>query len=63
MGNYIVNNSKFNPFSYQELLQPVAMADTAHKELEASMGDLSTNAGKWSGLINPTTESDVYNTY
>jgi len=39
------------------------MADTAHKELEASLGDLSTNAGKWSGLINPTTESDVYNTY
>jgi len=36
----LIINSKFKPFSYSEMLQPVLMADTAHKEVEEGLGRL-----------------------
>ena len=42
--NYIVINSKFKPFSYAEMLQPVQMATLAHQEIENEYADLATKA-------------------
>ena len=51
MANIIVN-SQFNPFTYQELLAPVQAATTEHKELEAELGALQTQASVWEKLAN-----------
>ena len=36
MGRYSTINEQFRPMSYQEMLAPVQMADTEHKNLEQS---------------------------
>lgn len=44
---YIINNAKFDPFSYQEMLQPVAMATQTHQQLEDQYNDLNTRSNVW----------------
>lgn len=64
MANYsLVVGSKFNPFSYQELLQPALMATQAHQELENQYGELATKANIWDKLANEQTDSKAYNLY
>lgn len=59
----LIINSKFKPFSYQEMLHPVLLADTAHKELETSLGELSTKAGAWENIADQDREALAYNMY
>lgn len=64
MANYsLVVNSKFSPFTYQELLQPALLATQAHQELENQYADLATKANVWEGLANEQTDPEVYNMY
>lgn len=56
-------NSKFRPFSFQEMLQPVAMAAQAHQQLEDQYADLNTKASIWEKLANSAIDKDVYNQY
>lgn len=42
---YIVLNSKFKPFSYQEMLAPVMAATEAHNSMEDELGNLKIMAG------------------
>lgn len=58
--NTLIINSKFKPFSYQEMLHPVLMADTAHKELETGFGELQLKSGVWDNLINPDKDARAY---
>lgn len=51
MPNYsLVINSKFKPFSYQELLQPALMSTQAHQAVEEAYADLATKSSIWDGL-------------
>lgn len=66
MANYsLVIGSKFNPFSYQELLQPALMATQAHQELENKYAELATKANIWEKLENDVRDKDsqAYKTY
>lgn len=48
MPNYnLVINSTFQPFSFEEMLQPVMIAQAAHREVEDAYSDLSTKAGEF----------------
>lgn len=48
MPNYnLVINSTFQPFSFEEMLQPVMIAQAAHREVEDTYSDLSTKAGEF----------------
>lgn len=60
---YIVNNSKFKPFSYSEMLAPVQMADTEHKLIEEGLGEMSAKAGVWDKLANQQTDPVAYAQY
>jgi hypothetical protein len=53
-----VIGSKFQPFTYQELLAPVETATTAHMDLENQFGQVQAESGLLENLINP--ERDVY---
>ena len=51
MPNYnLVINSTFQPFSFEEMLQPVMIAQAAHREVEDAYSDLSTKAGEFEAL-------------
>lgn len=58
MANYsLVINSKFKPFSFQELLQPALMATQAHQALEDAYGELDTKASIWDNLTEGSTKA------
>lgn len=61
--NYIVINSKFKPFSYAEMLQPVQMATLAHQEIENEYADLATKANVWDEMANEQTDPYAYKMY
>lgn len=61
--NYIVINSKFKPFSYAEMLQPVQMATLAHQEVENEYADLATKANVWDEMANEQTDPYAYKMY
>lgn len=63
MANYIVSGSKFRPFSYAEMLQPVQSATVAHQELENQYGELATKASVWEEMANEQTDPYAYNMY
>ena len=58
--NYIVVNSKFKPFSYAEMLQPVQMATAAHQEVENEYAELATKANVWDEMANEQTDAYAY---
>lgn len=59
----IIINSKFRPFSFQEMLQPVAMAAQAHQALEDQYSELDTKASIWEKLKDSDIDKDVYQQY
>ena len=61
--NYIVINSKFKPFSYAEMLQPVQMATLAHEEVGDESCALAAKASVWDEMANEQTQPDSYQMY
>lgn len=64
MPNYgLVINSRFRPFSYQEMLAPVAQATEAHQSLEESFADLSSRSNIWENMLNEVQDPELYAQY
>lgn len=61
--NYIVINSKFRPFSYAEMLQPVLRSTIAHQEVENEYAELATKANVWDEMANEQTDPYAYKMY
>lgn len=47
MAGYSTINAQFRPMSYQEMIAPVAAADTEHKAVEEQEAQLQTLASQW----------------
>ena len=64
MANYsLIVGSKYNPFSYQELLQPALMATQAHQDVENQYAELATKANVWEEMANEQTDPNTYKLY
>lgn len=64
MANYsLILDTKFKPFSYQEMLAPVAAATQAHQALEDAYGELSAQAKTWGQYANEQTDPEAYKMY
>lgn len=64
MANYsLVINSRFKPFSLQELWMPAMEATKAHQELEDAYTNLGTQAGTVESMLNKELDRDAYNQY
>lgn len=64
MPNYsLVLNTKFRPFSYQEMLAPVTAATQAHQAIEEEYGNLSAKASVWEEMANEQTDPYAYRMY
>lgn len=59
----ITSNSKFSPFSYQEMLAPVLMATQAQQEIENAYSDLDTQANAIGSLANEADDPETYAKY
>lgn len=59
---YIVLNSKFKPFSYQEMLAPIMQAQEAHDKADAEINTLLENAALNASSFGPndTAEKAIY---
>lgn len=60
---YLTVNSKFTPYTFDELLKPFAIYDTAYKEQEAAMGKLENDAAVLSSALSQTNDPIAYKTY
>lgn len=64
MANYsLILDTKFKPFSYQEMLAPVAAATQAHQALEDAYGELSAQAKTWGQYADEQTDYETYKMY
>ena len=64
MANYsLVVNSKFKPYSFDELVKPYLMYKQAYDEQEKALSDLSVKANVWKDLINPDLEANAYKNF
>lgn len=60
---YIVIDSKFKPFNYDELVKPVEQATEAHIALEDKFGELAEKASIWEEMANQETDPQAYAMY
>lgn len=64
MANYsLILDTKFKPFSYAEMLAPVAAATQAHQAIEEEYGNLKTKANVWEEMANEQTDPYAYKLY
>lgn len=64
MPNYnLVVTSKFNPFTYEQMLAPIAAATEAHQKVEDAYNELDTKASIWEGLADEQADHDTYIQY
>lgn len=63
MARYVITSSKFKPFSYAELIQPIQLAEAAHQAVEDQYNELSTKANVWENIANEQDSPYTYNMY
>lgn len=63
MSYNLILDTKFKPFTYQEMLAPVLAATTAHQALEEEYGKLATSANTVSAMANEQTDPNAYRMY
>lgn len=63
MARYVITGSKFKPFSYAELIQPIQLAEAAHQAVEDQYNELSTKANVWENIANEQNSPYTYNMY
>ena len=57
------NQTNFRPFSYQEMLAPVMMANEAHQKLEEAYSELDSQANAIGSLANEANDPVTYQRY
>lgn len=62
-GAYLTIGAKFRPFSYEELIRPVAASAQMHAQIDEKLGELQEKAGIWENLANRETERESYTKY
>ena len=64
MANYSITiNSKFRPFSFQEMMAPLTIMEQNHREVEEQYANLMAESAKWENLANEQTDEIAYNQY
>lgn len=60
---YIVIDSKFKPFNYNELVKPIQEATEAHIALEDKYSTMTEQASVWENIIDKTLDPELYDQY
>ncbi len=62
-GNNITISAQYNPFTFDQMLAAVNIADQQHKQMEEQMAALASEASIWESLANNEQDRDAYNQY
>lgn len=63
MANNVVINAQYNPFSYEEMINPIMLADNAYKAQEQAIANLSAEASLVGSLANNEKDYQSYLKY
>ena len=63
MARYIVNNSRFRPLEFEEMLAPVLAAEEAHTNIENQFGEMREKANVWESMANKESDPEAYRMY
>lgn len=63
MAKYIVNNSKFTPFTFDEMLKPLAIYGQEYRAQEEALAALDEKASVWEGMANEQSDPYAYKMY
>lgn len=59
----LIIDSKFKPFTFDELVKPLIMYQAAYNEQENALADLQSQANVWEKLADSAQDEEVYNQY
>lgn len=60
---YLQLDTKFNPFTYDEIMKPLLYYNEAYKEAEADYSDLASQSGAFEDIVNRETSPEAYDMY
>ena len=60
---YLQLDTKFNPFTYDEIMKPLLYYNEAYKEAEADYSNLASQAGAFEDIVNRETSPEAYDMY
>ena len=63
MATYLTLNSKFTPYTYEEILKPYQDRQKALEDKLAALEETSAKASLWEGILNPETDEAYYNSF
>ena len=63
MARIIIDNTKFNPFSFEDMLKPLALYAQEYRAQEDAISTLATNASIWNGMANEQSDPYAYSLY
>ena len=62
-GNYITIGSKFEPFTYDEMIRPYQKYGEAYRQQESSLEDLDLKSGVLGSMINQEIDKKTHTQY
>ena len=63
MAKYININSKFNPYSFDEMVKPFQMYGEEYKNVENQLSDLNARSSIWENKLDPIVDEQIYTRY
>lgn len=60
---YLQLDTKFNPFTYDEMVKPLIYYKQAYDEAEAAYSDLSTNTEKWRNIVDRNESPQAFESF
>ena len=63
MARIITNNTKFNPFSFEDMLKPLALYAQEYRAQEDAISTLNTKASEWNNIANEQSDPYAYSLY
>lgn len=63
MARVIVNNTRFTPFTFEEMLRPIAMYGQEYRAQEDALSELAIKANVFEGMANEQTDPYAYKMY
>lgn len=63
MATYLTLNSKFTPYTYEEILKPYQDRQKALEDKLAALEETSAKASLWEGILDPVSDKDSYDAF
>lgn len=63
MARVIINSTKFTPFSFDEMLKPMAIYGQEYRAQEDALSELATKSNIWEGMANEQSDPYAYRMY